>query len=436
MKPEKVFRRYDVRGSYPGEIDEEFAERLGKALGTFSRRNYSREVVVGKDTKQSSGDLKRSFIRGLRKVGVSGLDAGTGPTDYVAFAGKKEGCVSVQVTSSHLPLDTNGFKFMYPEGNGFLNEDLYRIQDIFREQNFETGRGETVELETIRDTYFREMKNYFHQNFDSTGKKVVVETLGGAATGFLPELLESVGAEVIDIASEKNAGGPYINPPDPEPHRMGHVERKVEEEDADLAVVTDMDADRVRVYHGGDWLTGDELFAILAREIDSDVVASIDTSQAVEEVVEKQGHEVDYTRVGDPFVVDRALENRVSLAGEPNGHYCFPEFVAYNSGILSALLVAGLDIYESLDSIPEYYTEAEKVEVGGKEKRMAAVVNHVIDNYEVVSDIDGIKFRHGDTSVLIRSSGSSPYIRIKTDSKSSKEALEAVDLAKEIIRNP
>ena len=33
---EAVFNRYDIRGTYPDEIDEAFAYRLGRAAGTYA----------------------------------------------------------------------------------------------------------------------------------------------------------------------------------------------------------------------------------------------------------------------------------------------------------------------------------------------------------------------------------------------------------------
>lgn len=433
MKPEKVFKRYDIRGKYPEEVDQEFAERLGKALGTFSRRNYQQQVVVGRDTKKSSKELKDAFLEGLKAAGIEVLDAGVGPTDYVAFTGMENAAVSVQVTSSHLPLNTNGFKFMYPEGNGFLNEDLYQVQDLFREKDFETGEGRVLELENPREAYFRRIDDIFLEHFDSIDRKIVVESMGGAAKDLLPELLENFGAEVIDLAAGRET--PYINPPEPKPFRLEHMEKEVDQRDADLAVATDMDADRVAVFDGEIWLTGDELFSILANHFQGDTVASIDTSRAVEGVVEDSGYKLHYTRVGDPFVIDEALERGAALAGEPNGHYCFPELVPYNSGTLGALFFSAMDLEKELENVPEYYTEESELEVDNKEEKMASIIEEVIDSYRVVSDLDGIKFEKGDATVLVRPSGSSPIIRVKTESKSAEEAVEALEFAEEFVRN-
>ncbi|MFB6213323.1 MAG: hypothetical protein ABEJ07_02050 [Candidatus Nanohaloarchaea archaeon] len=444
MKPEKVFKRYDIRGDYPEELDEEFAERLGKALGTFTKRNHGDQVVVGRDNKETSEGLKGSFIEGLVSVGVNVLDVGVGPTDYVAFTGMESDAVSVQVTSSHLPLDTNGFKFMYPEGNGFLNPDLYEVQDMFREKDFDLNGSAAAGTDYIgegaRQAYLASIKQYFRKHFDTIDRKVVVDTLGGASTGYLPPLLQELGAETVNIAEEKGEEGPYLDPPNPRPEQLEYLEERVEKEDADIAVANDMDADRVAVYFDSGWISGDHLFALLADLLKPEkVVASIDTSKSVEELVEAGGGKTHYIRVGDPFVIDRAIEVEAELAGEPNGHYCFPGFVPYNSGTLAALLFAAMDIETGLENVPDYYTGRTNIEVADsdeKDERMERIEQRVRSDYRLMSDLDGVKFEIGEGNVLVRPSGSSPIIRVIAEARSEEEAERICEEAEQLVRNP
>lgn len=406
MKAEKVFNRYDVRGEYPEELDEEFAEGLGKALGTFTARNYSEKVIVCRDGKESSKPLKDSLIEGLKSSGIEVIDIGVGPTDYTAWCGKKEGCVSVQVTSSHMPLNFNGFKFMYPEGNGFVNVDLYEVQDIFRDQEFISGEGRVRE-DNLIDKYRENILNFASEFGEASRKKIVFESMGGEAR-ILPELLEEQGHEVIDI-SEKDR--PYMDPPDPKPENLEGLKQKVKQEDADLGISNDLDADRITVYYRDRFLSGDEIFSILAQLIEGDIVASIDTSKALENF-----GEVEYTRVGDPFVMDKALEIDAKLAGEPNGHYSFTEFVPYNSGILSALILSGLDLAERLEKVPDKCVAEDSVVLKSREEVkevMQEFESYCRDNFEVLSDVDGVKFVTDSYTVLVRPSGSSPKIRVK-----------------------
>lgn len=413
MKPEKVFKRYDIRGKYPEEIDEEFAELLGKALGSFISEGFGEKVVVCRDNKEGSETLKQVLIAGLQSTGLKVVDIGEGPTDYAAWAGKKNNSVSVQVTSSHMPLDFNGFKFMYPEGNGFVNEDLYQVQDLFRERSFKERKGSLENFKMLRD-YKKEIIEFASTYSENSGKKIVYESMGGTGR-ILPELLEELGHEVIDI-SESNR--PYIDPPNPEPENLDKLRKRVEEEDADLGIANDLDADRITVYYKDRFLSGSEIFCILAQLIDGELVASIDTSKALESF-----GEISYTQVGDPFVMDKALEINAELAGEPNGHYSFTDFVPYNSGILTALILSGLNIEERLEKIPNYFVIRESIEVDDKDQ----VIENLKNDKKVISDLDGVKFKEESAEVLVRPSGSSSKVRVISESGNEIYAKQALD---------
>lgn len=435
MNPEEVFKRYDIRGKYPEEIDEMFAEKLGKAAGTFIQQEFSKRAVVCRDNKESSETLKQSFIEGLISTGVKVFDIGVGPTDYAAYTGENHGAVSIQITSSHLPLEFNGFKFMYPQGNGLLNEDRDMIKNIFRKELFIEGEGTTNDLS---DTSFRRYQDELkitgmRHGSAAVDKKIVLDTMGGVAETILPNVLDNLGAEVVNISEEKE--GQYRDPPNPSPENLDEMVARYEEENADLAIATDMDADRVTLYNG-EFITGDQIFGMLIDAIGPEkVVASIDTSRAVEELVKNRNGEIEYTRVGDPFVLDKALEMKAQLAGEPNGHYAIMDFIPYNSGIISALILASLDIKQLLDEFPDYTTVRENVEIEDKDKKMKRVKEVVDENYEVISEVDGIKAYIDDAEVLIRSSGSSSKIRIISEAKEKEAAENALKTSLSIIQN-
>lgn len=433
MDEEAVFKRYDIRGRHPEEIDERFAEKIGKAIGTFAVREYEPKVVVTKDTKESSEALKEALIDGINSTGVEVLDAETGPTDYAAFTGKQNNCISVQVTSSHLPLNFNGFKFMYPEGNGFTNPDLDKLKQFFRDEDFEEGSANTEQLDSGLDDYKNRLKSYLN-NFETDFEtKIVVDSLGGATHPILIEILNELGAEVVDLAEDKEEL-PYRNPPNPKPEMLNELKHTVQEENAELGIATDMDGDRVTVYRNG-FISGDHLFGVFTQLYNSDVVASIDTSKKVEKTAEQNGNKITYTRVGDPFVLEKAIEENVELAGEPNGHYAFLDFVPYPSGTLAGLLAAGTDLDSYLSQIPEYYAERKNVDVENKDQKMNRVKEAVKEKFEVISEIDGVKFRDGDATVLVRSSGSSPKLRIIVESENPMTAEQVSWKVDKLIQN-
>jgi len=417
LKPEKVFKRYDIRGKYPEELDEEFAKRLGKSLGTFIGRNFGEKVVVGKDNKKSSEGLKKALVSGLKSTGVDVIDVGTGSADFTAWSGTQKECVSVEVTSSHMPLDFNGFKFMYPEGNGFVNEDLYAVQDLFRDEDFEAGTGSVIEAPELKERYREKVVEFASEFQEDNGREIVVDSLGGTGK-ILPELVKDLGHEVIDISEEER---PYVDPPSPEPEALNNLKQRVKSENAYMGVSNDLDADRITVCYDGRFLTGDEIFSILAQIVEDPVVASIDTSQALEDLAS-----VEHTRVGDPFVMDKATDIGAKLAGEPNGHYSLTEFVPYNSGMLTALILSGLDMGEKLDNIPDYTVERESIQVDDKHEIIEKLKSEFND--EIISELDGVKFSYGDAELLVRPSGSSPKVRVISESRSAGATEKALNI--------
>ncbi|MFB6244924.1 MAG: hypothetical protein ABEJ03_01100 [Candidatus Nanohaloarchaea archaeon] len=432
MRAEDIFKRYDVRGKYPEELNEEFARRIGRSLAKLVLEDdrFEAEVVVGRDNKKSSEPLKEEMVEGVRSAGVDVVDAGVGPTDLVAFHGSRRRLVSVQVTSSHMPLDFNGFKFMYPEGNGFVNRDLNRVEEYFRLDEFPEGSGEKSELESPREEYIDAVEEFVQGFKDVDGRKVVVDTLGGATRELLPEILERLGVDVVDVADEKEEEGPYYDPPNPKPEVLEDMPERVNEEDADIGLATDMDGDRVAAYYDGEWVSGDDLFFIFAQVFEGDLVASIDSSSALERFAEG----VHFTRVGDPFVIDRTLEEDVSLSGEPNGHYCFTDFVAYNSGTAAAALLAVLNLRDLAESLPDLHIAKSNIDTEKKGEVMEKVQEEVRGSYDLISDRDGVKFSAGDSSVLVRPSGSSPVVRVKVESSSSRDADRTLEEVKSMVR--
>ena len=420
----ELFERYDIRGKHPEEIDEEFAVDIGAAYASFVRESDDSKVVVCRDTKESSKGLKEAVIKGLLSSGIDVLDAGIGPTDYCAFAGKERNCFSVQITSSHLPYDNNGFKFIYPAGNSLINEDLARIKDLYKQGSDSRDSGELRDVsERLKSDYIDEAVRFLSDNGLKPHSSVYIETMGGAGG----ELIEKV-LDTSDIKNKISDG--KFDPPNPEKHELRDLREAVDSGQYDLGVAMDMDADRAQIYFDGAWMNGDTVFAVLADVFDPEtVVGSLDSSDAVRKAFD--GKFVD-TRVGDPFVLEKLIEEDAPLGGEPNCHYAFREFVPYHSGTMTALVISALDLESILKRVKDISIKKVSVNVEDKELALKKISGIIEEKFEVVSRQDGIKYITGDESVLIRSSGTSEKLRItsygKDNTKAERALEEAVDL--------
>ena len=103
-----------VAGHYP--LDAETVWKLGRALGTVLGKEASARplhVVLGEDTRESSGWISRALASGLRSGGVEVTYAGVFTTPGVAFLTRHHGfAAGVVVSASHNPYEDNGIKIL------------------------------------------------------------------------------------------------------------------------------------------------------------------------------------------------------------------------------------------------------------------------------------------------------------------------------------
>jgi len=105
-----IFKAYDVRGVYPGEINEATAEAIGRGFAAYLKVDT---VAVSRDMRLSSPSLSAAFIEGVRTQGTNVIDYGMLGTDQLYFAVVNDGLEGgAQITASHNPRQYNGVKMV------------------------------------------------------------------------------------------------------------------------------------------------------------------------------------------------------------------------------------------------------------------------------------------------------------------------------------
>src|SRR4051795_9782467 len=108
-----IFKAYDVRGVYPGEVNEEGARAIGAAFVAYLK---ARRIAVGRDMRLSSPGLAAAFIDGATSQGADVVDYGMIATDMLYFAVARDGHDGgVEITASHNPGQYNGIKMVRKE---------------------------------------------------------------------------------------------------------------------------------------------------------------------------------------------------------------------------------------------------------------------------------------------------------------------------------
>ncbi|MBU1148592.1 phosphomannomutase/phosphoglucomutase, partial [Patescibacteria group bacterium] len=122
----KIFKAYDIRGTYPDQLNEPTAYLIGRA---FARRSKAEEVLVGSDMRLSGPQIKKALIEGITDEGVNVIDIGLVVIDTVYSAvGIFGGQAGIMVTASHNPPEYNGFKMVLKDMVWIRGKELY--QDV------------------------------------------------------------------------------------------------------------------------------------------------------------------------------------------------------------------------------------------------------------------------------------------------------------------
>ncbi len=151
---------------------------------------------------------------------------------------------------------------------------------------------------------------------------------------------------------------------------------------------------------------------------------------------ERNDIQIEQTKVGDRYVLERMKEIGASLGGEQSGHIIFLDENTTGDGLLSALHLLQV-IVETGKPLSEL---KQVMEVMPQALVNAKVPNHKKEKYmdyseiaEAIAELDR-KFA-GEGRVLIRPSGTEPLVRVMIEGKDQKMIdVEAKKLA-ELIQN-
>lgn len=396
----------------------------GVAVGALYR-----SVVVGQDTRTSSGAVGHALISGLLSAGCRAYDAGVVPTPTLAYASRRFDA-GAMVTASHNPPHYNGLKLWNRDGSAFDTAQRQEVEEGIALpppvpwEHMESSRPYPGALEAHLDRILRD--------FGRAPFKVVVDGGGGAASLATPQLLKELGGEVMTLNCQPT--GIFPRGSEPLPENLTELMALVTSTGAHLGIAHDGDGDRtVAVDDKGRFVPGDKLLILLARGLGvSRLVTTVDATMALEET----GLEVVRTKVGDAHVSETLKKKGGDLGGEPAGAWIFPRISYCPDGLYAAAQLAFMASAERLsalvDSIPSYPLLRGSVD---GEPAWGPLEERLMDLKPLSTNgEDGLKLLFADGWLLVRPSGTEPKIRVSAEARDAKEAERLFRRGMEIVR--
>ena len=446
MLDPKVFKAYDVRGIYPTDLDENGAYAIGR---TYVEVFEPRKVAVGRDMRLSSPGMSAALMDGLSDAGADVLDLGMVGTEMVYFAvGDLQLDGGVAVTASHNPKEYTGMKIVRRRAarRGRVGP-RHPDKALAITEKSKVATPGTVQQYDIWPAYVERVLSFI--DLDSLKPlRVVIDAANGMAGVMLPPVLEKLSIDARPYYFEPDGSFPNHEPNPLLPENREFIVSKTLEEQADLGVAFDGDADRCFfVDDTGEFVPGDFVTALLAesvleKEPGANVIYDVRASWAVPETIELAGGVLLINRVGHAFIKHRMRKEDAAFGGEVSGHYYFRDFSQADTGVVPFLLMLELISKrgQKLSEILQPYRERYFLtgELNTPVADVPLKLQELKERYGTdgkVSHLDGISVDFDDWHFNVRPSNTELLLRLNLEARSQEDMERKRDEVLDIIRS-
>ena len=355
-------------GAGPNRMNRVLVAQAAAGISKYLKENFDDpSVVIGYDARKNSDVFAKDSAQIFAGFGIRAfLFPELAATPLVAYAVRNLGAsAGVMVTASHNPPGDNGYKVYDFSGSQIISpmdsEIAKHIDEFARSGSVAalTRSESIVEVPTsVRAGYLQSVSGLLNKHSERKNIKIVYSAMHGVGASFIQEIFKLSGlAEPAQVLSQQQPDGkfPTVSFPNPEePGAMDASLATAKEQQADLVLVNDPDADRLAVAFrqadgGYQQLTGDQLGLILGEEMASrasregrtgSLACSIVSSSAISKVAEHYGFGFEQTLTGFKWV--SRVPNLIFGYEEALGYCVDWGQVRDKDGLSAALIVADI----------------------------------------------------------------------------------------------
>jgi len=436
-------------------------------------------VIVGYDARYKSADFARDTAEILAAQGfVPLLTARPTPTPVVAFGIRQYGCVAgIVVTASHNPANDNGYKVYLGDGSQIVpptdSEIAAHIAAVAAAPISDLPRSEAYRMlgDELVDAYVAHAATLLPESAPRAVRWAYTAMHGVGA-----RVMEAVAAAVgfpapAVVAAQHDPDPAFPTVPFPNPEEPGAIDLAValaRQEDVDVVVANDPDADRcaAAAVVDGTWrmLTGDELGTLLAddalrRGVAGVYASSIVSSSLLQRLADSYGQPYRATLTGFKWI--GRVPGLAFGYEEAIGYCCDPSAVPDKDGITAGLrLLAlaaslraqGLTLADRLDEIARTYGLWTTAQLSARVSDLSLISDAMarlranppatlLGEPVTVTDLldggdlpptDGVRLSGETLRVVVRPSGTEPKLKAYLEVRTAAEASQDVRAARSV----
>ena len=446
MDSTAIFKAYDVRGTYPDQLDERVARAVGSAFATFVA---APRVLMARDMRPSGEALCAAFAEGARAVGVEVVDLGLASTDFLYFASGHLDAPGAMFTASHNPAQYNGIKLCLsgarPVGEETGLAEIEASTNAFFEQPA-TGPLAALTRQDLMDEWVA----HVHSFVDVAALRplrIAADAANGMGGLVAPKVFGGLPFTLDLLYGELDGTFPN-HPADPlNPANLVDLQARVLATGADVGLAFDGDADRVFLLDerarpiSGSTTTAMVAKAMLDRHPGATILYNVICSKAVPEVIAENGGRGLRTRVGHSFIKSVMAETGAVFGGEHSGHYYYRDNFRADSGIITAMVVLELmsrDERPLSELVAPFVRYADSGEINTRVADPNATVARVAADLKArgvdVDELDGLTAQYDGWWFNLRASNTEPLLRLNVEAGNEADCRARVDEVLALIK--
>ena len=345
------------------------------------------------------------------------------------------------LTGSHNPPDYNVFKIVIA-GETLANESIQRLRERIETGDVASGQGQIKQVDVLKS-----YADYIRNDVVLAKKlKVVVDAGNGVAAVNAPQLIESLGCEVIPLFCEVDGNFPNHHPDPGKPENLEDLIAKVKETGADLGLAFDGDGDRVGVVtNEGKIIYPDQLLMLFAKDVVSrnpgaDIIFDVKCTRRLNNLIAGYGGRPIIWKTGHSLIKKKMKETGALLAGEMSGHVFFKErWFGFDDGIYSAVRL--LEILSQEKNSAQQVFDTFPVDISTPEINIQVTEENKFGIIETlqrdaqwgdaqITTLDGVRVDYQNGWGLVRASNTTPVLVLRFEA----ETLEELERIKTVFR--
>lgn len=431
----RLFGTDGIRGIANKELSPSLAFNVGRALSQIlskTKKNFT--VLIATDTRISANMIESSLASGIMSEGGDVCLLGVLPTPAAAYLVKKYKADSaVVISASHNPYEYNGIKIFKSDGYKLSDSDEDRIEKIIKSSSKPTNHlSNKIGILSQKHDVAKEDYIKFLISSERTLKsmkskpKILVDTANGAAYEIIKPVLRGLGFTVDTVFDSPN--GTNIN------EKCGAIHpeilaKKVRAGSYDLGFCLDGDADRlITIDDKGKVVDGDALIYVFAKMLkaqkklrNNKIAFTLMSNLGLRLKLDDAGIKYAITNVGDRYVLEKMLKEKLIFGGEQSGHLIFLDNNTTGDGVYALLKVLRAictfkkslsQLVSEIQILPQVIINAkagdERKKSIKKDKNLLKIIK------EVESELTG------QGRVVVRPSGTEKVVRVMIEGENKK----------------